>query len=270
MSTIVAWTRQHRLTAFFGLTFALSWWPWPFYAAGLAPTPFFAIGPLIAALVVAGVAEGRAGYRSLIASLTRWRVGWRWWVVALGTPLAVLAVATLANVTVWDAPSPDLGAIAWAEVGLFFALRFVNPLDGPLGEEPGWRAYALPRMQERWTPRRAGVTLGVLVATWHLPLVAAGSLAPFGLPVTFAITLVYVWLFNRTGGSALLTVVFHVAQGTISYATLGFAGADADRMDWLTGTLWCLIAVGLMTMDHTAWATRPRESNVRVRQPVAR
>jgi hypothetical protein len=106
MSTIITWARQRRLTAFFGLTFALSWWPWPFYAAGLAPTPFFAVGPLIAALVVVGVTEGRAGYRDLFARLTRWRVGWCWWVVAVATPLAVLAVAALANVTIWDARRP--------------------------------------------------------------------------------------------------------------------------------------------------------------------
>jgi CAAX protease family protein len=258
MSTIVTWTRQHRLTAFFGLAFAFSWWPWPFYAAGLAPAPFYAIGPVIAALIVIGLTDGRPGYRELLTRLTHWRVGWRWWVVALATPLAVLAVAALANATIWGAPTPDLGSLTWADIGLFFAFRFVNPLDGPFGEEPGWRAYAVPRLQQRWSPLRAGATLGVVVALWHLPLVvASGTLAPFGIAVTFAITLVYVWLFNRTGGSALMTLVFHVAQGTISYTALGFTGADADRMDWLTGTLWCLIAIALVTLDRKAWRTAP-------------
>jgi membrane protease YdiL (CAAX protease family) len=257
MSAITAWTRQHRLIAFFALAFALSWWSWPFYAAGLAPTAFFPCGPVIAALVVIGLTDGRAGYRELLARLTRWRVGWGWWVVAIATPLAVLAVAALANVTVWDAPTPDLGNLAWAEIGLVAAIRFVNPLDGPFGEEPGWRAYAVPRLQRLWSPLRAACTLGVFVALWHLPLVADGSLPPFGIPVTFAITLVYVWLFNRTGGSALMTLVFHIAQGTISYAALGFTNADADRMSWLTGALWIAIAIGLVTLDRKAWRTTP-------------
>ena len=66
-------------------------------------------------------------------------------------------------------------------------------------------------------PRSASsVLLGVVVALWHLPLVAVGQLAPIGLVVTFAITLVYTWLFNHTGGSVLLTMVFHVAQGAVS------------------------------------------------------
>ncbi|MBP2324973.1 membrane protease YdiL (CAAX protease family) [Kibdelosporangium banguiense] len=266
MSAIAEWSRRHRLTAFFVLTFALSWWPWPFYAAGLSPTSFFAVGPVIAALIVVGVTDGRAGYRELLARMTHWRVGWRWWVVAIATPLAVLAVATAANVTIFNAPAPDFGTMAWGDIGLLFAFRFVNPLDGPLGEEPGWRAYALPRLQQKWSPLRAAATLGVIVALWHLPLVAAGRLALFGIPVTFAITLVYAWLFNRTGGSGLMALVFHVAQGTISYAALGFTGADAARMDWLTGALWCVIAIALVTLDRPAWRTNGKWRRV---SPVA-
>jgi membrane protease YdiL (CAAX protease family) len=189
--------------------------------------------------------------------MLRWRLGPRWWLVALGTPLAVLALAGWANVAIWGAPTPDLAGLAWSELGFVFAIRFVNPLDGPLGEEPGWRGYALPRLQGGRSPLASGLVLGGLVALWHLPLVAAGMLALIGLPVTFAITLVYVWLFNRSGGSVLLTMVFHVAQGTIGYAALGFAGADAARMDWLTGALWIAIAAGLVAGDRAAWRAAP-------------
>jgi membrane protease YdiL (CAAX protease family) len=257
MSAIAAWTRQHRLTAFFGLTFVLSWWSWPLNAAGVDVVPFWPWGPLLAALIVIGVTEGRSGYRDLVSRLTRWRVGWRWWVVAVGTPFAVLAVALVANVTIWGADAPDFATMAWADIGLVFAFRFVDPLNGPFGEEPGWRAYALPRMQRLWSPLRTGCTLGVIVALWHLPLVTSGMLLPYGIPVTFAITLVYVWLFNRSGGSALMTLVFHVAQGTISNAALGLTHADASRMDWLTGTLWIVIAIGLVTLDRKAWQSAP-------------
>ena len=113
MSSIATWTRQHRLAAFFGLALIVSWWVWPAYMLGWSPTPFFACGPLVAALIVIGVTDGRAGYRDLGSRLIRWRVGWVWWVVALGTPLAVLAVATVANVTVWGAPAPVLAQMSW-------------------------------------------------------------------------------------------------------------------------------------------------------------
>jgi uncharacterized protein len=256
MSAISSWTRRNRLVAFFGLAFLLSWWPWPFYALGGAPTPFFACGPLVAALVVIGVAEGSRGYRDLGARMIRWRVGWIWWCVALGTPLAVLALAATANVTIWGAPAPVLAEVSWAGLAAALAVRFVNPLDGPLGEEPGWRGYALPLLQADRAPLAAGLVLAPVVALWHLPLVTSGLLAPIALVVTFAITLVYVWLFNRTGGSVLMTLAFHVAQGA-GYAFLGFAGADAARMDWLTGGLWCMLAVALIGLDRAAWRTAP-------------
>jgi len=254
-AVIADWTREHRVVAFFALAFLVSWWAWPLYLVGLSPTAFFPCGPLVAAVVVIGVTEGRRGYRAWGARLLRWRVGWVWWVVAVGTPLAVLALASTANVAFWGAPSPVLSQVPWASVLLFAALRFVDPLDGPLGEEPGWRAYAVPEMQTTRSPLAATLVLAPLVALWHLPLVTSGMLAPVAIPVTFAITFVYVWLFNRTGGSALLTIVFHVAQGTFSYAVLGFAGADAARMDWLTGGLWCALAAGLLVADRAAWRT---------------
>jgi membrane protease YdiL (CAAX protease family) len=256
MTTLSTWTRQNRLVAFFGLTFLLSWWPWPFYALGAAPTAFFACGPLVAALVVIGVAEGRRGYRDLGARMIRWRVGWVWWCVAIGTPLAVMALAATANVAVWGALAPDLAEISWAGLAAALAVRAVDPLDGPLGEEPGWRGYALPLLQVDRTPLAAGLVLAPVVALWHVPLVASGQLAPIALVVTVAITLVYVWLFNRTGGSALMTLVFHVAQGT-GYAVLGFAGADAARMDGLTGALWCALAIAVIGLDRAAWRTAP-------------
>ena len=134
MSSIVGWTRQHCLVVFLGLAFALSWWVWPLYVLDLSPTPFFACGPLVAALVVIGITEGRSGYRTLGARMIRWRVGWHWWIVALGMPLAVLVVATLVNITIWGAPAPVLAKMAWPNLALVFAVRFVNPLDGPLGE----------------------------------------------------------------------------------------------------------------------------------------
>jgi len=271
MSSIVVWTRRHRLVAFFGLAFLVAWWPWPLYALSVFPIPFLPAGPLIGALVVIGITEGRAGYRVLGARMIRWRVGWTWWAVAVGTPLAVLAVAVAANVAFFGAPAPVLAAMAWSQLALVAAIRIIDPTDGPMGEEPGFRGYAVPQLQARLSPLVSGVVLGVLVALWHLPLVATDRLAAVGLPITFAITLVYVWLFNRTGGSVLMTMVFHIAQGTVSYGALGFTGADAARMDWLVGVLWFGLALGLIVLDRQAWRTAPAASVAeRTVEPAAR
>ena len=117
-----SWIRRHRLTAFFVLAYAFAWAGWPFWAIGLLPEPLFLpCGPLVAALVVVGVSEGQPGFGALVARMTRWRVGWLWWIVALA---------------------------------LLFGLYLFNPLGGAFGEEPGWRGYALPRLQADRSPSR--------------------------------------------------------------------------------------------------------------------
>jgi uncharacterized protein len=102
----------------------------------------------------------------------------------------------------------------------------------------------------------------VLAAGWHLPtfFLESGfqpSILVGGLLGTVAVTFWYSWLFNRTGGSVLLAMVFHIAQGTVSYGALGFAGADAARMDWLVGALWFVLALGVVVLDRAAWRNAP-------------
>jgi uncharacterized protein len=255
-SRFATWTRAHRLTAFFVLAYALTWFGWPFYAAGLLfPEPiFFAIGPLLAALIVIGIAEGRAGFRDLAARMVRWRVPWYWYAVAIGLPLAVRFAGLGLNIGL-GADVLAFSELAWSSFAAVFAIRLINPLDGALGEEPGWRGFALPRMQASRSPLTAAVILGVLVAGWHVPLVVMGDggLAPVGLLSTFAITIVYVWLFNHTKGSVLLTLIFHAMQGGITFGELGLQGADLTRQEWLECILWFVVAISVVVLDRKAW-----------------
>jgi uncharacterized protein len=257
---LVRLVRDHRLVAFFGLAYALSWGFWPLAAAVGFPFPFFPGGPLLAALIVAAATEGRAGLRALGARMGRWRVGWPWYAVAVGVPVAVALGATALNVGL-GAPAPAVGQPgALAGLLLAFAVRLIDPTDGPLGEEPGWRGYALPRIQAGRAPWGPTLLLGLLVAGWHLPLVLVAGpqqLPPIGLPATVAVTFWYTWLFNRTGGSALLTLVAHAAEGpALRGAAAGLAGADAARLVWLYFGLWCAVALGLVVVDRRLWRTR--------------
>jgi uncharacterized protein len=256
--TLAAWMRRHRLVSFFLLAFVLAWWAWPLRAAGISYEPgFVPAAPLLAALIVLGVAEGWAGLRDLGARLLRWRVGWRWYAVAVGLPLTVIAGTAWINVTIFDANGPALSALSWSSFAMLFALRLVNPMDGPIGEEPGWRGYAIPRMQTHRSPLTTAVILGVLVAAWHLPIFLMGGGGLIGLPTTFVITIVYVWLFNHTNGSVLLTVLFHVTQGTFTFSNIGFSGADMVRMEWLGAAAWALVAIGVVVLDRAAWRSAP-------------
>jgi membrane protease YdiL (CAAX protease family) len=117
---------------------------------------------------------------------------------------------------VFGAPNPTATLITSAPTMLMlFAIRLVNPLDGPIQEELGWRGFALPRLQERHLPLVASAILGVLVVIWHVPLILLGMLPAYALFGTFAFTIVFGWLFNNTQGSVLMTLIAHAADGLV-------------------------------------------------------
>jgi len=261
------WIVRHRLVAFFVLSYAIAWAGWPFWAAGVLPEPLFLpCAPLVAALVVIGVTEGRAGFAALLERMTRWRVGLLWWGVALMLPVAMVLATALLN-TLAGAPAVDFTGLPWGGFVLLFGLYLVNPLGGAMGEEPGWRGYALPRLQADRSPLAAGLILGVLVAGWHLPLVAYGMLGAIGLVSTVAITVVYVWLFNRSQGSALLILVAHAVQDSFTFGSLGYSAADAVRAEYLYCLVVVVVAITLVVVDRVVWsglADGPRPAETRV------
>jgi uncharacterized protein len=252
--------RSYPLIAFFVLTYVLSWWTTPLYAAGVPPFfpdfPFLGTGPLLASLIVTSIATGRAGLRELGARMIRWRVGWRWYTAALAIPLGV-AVVTMALSVALGAPISALAQLPTLDILLFvFALRLINPLDGPLGEEPGWRGFALPRLQGAGhSPLGATLILALLVAAWHLPeVLVTQRLPPIALLGAFAVTFWYNWLFNRTGGSVFMTLVMHAAEGTFAPAVLRvFEGADFARAFAIYVAMTCLMAVALVVIEREAW-----------------
>jgi membrane protease YdiL (CAAX protease family) len=104
---------------------------------------------------------------------------------------------------------------------LAFATTFL--LGGPLGEEPGWRGFALPRLQRRNGPLLGSVILGVLWALWHLPLFWTGVWNPPTIPnilmfivMITALTIIMTWVFNHANGSLLITMLMHASFNTFA------------------------------------------------------
>ena len=254
------WLKNHRLLAFFVLAYAIAWSSWPLYAAGLMPrVEFLPVAPLAAAVIVIALTEGRRGFRAWARRLARWRVGWVWYAVALLLPALLVLVTGYINIAL-GASAPRLTDLSWSGLLTVFAVRLVNPMDGPLGEEPGFRGYALPLLQATRPPLRSAAILGVLVAFWHLPLILFNGLSLIGLPTTFIITFLYVWLFNRTGGSVLLTLLFHNAQGTFTVGSFGFTGADAGRAELTYFVVVLLAVLATVLFDREAWRKAPRSA----------
>jgi membrane protease YdiL (CAAX protease family) len=161
------------------------------------------------------------------------------------------------------AAAPGLSQLTWSGLLVVFAVRLINPMDGPLGEEPGFRGYAVPLLQAGRSPLKSAALLGVVVAFWHLPLIIFGGLSPIGLPATFVITFLYVWLFNRTGGSVLLTLLFHNSQGTFTVGSYGFAGPDVLRAELIYFVVVAAAVLGTILFDRPALARGSQRSNRR-------
>jgi uncharacterized protein len=237
------------------------------HAAGLLPRfEFLPIGPLAAALIIIALTEGSAGFRAWGRRLIRWRVGWVWYAAALLLPALLVLLTGFVNMSL-GAQAPALADITWSGLLTVFAIRLVNPMDGPLGEEPGFRGYAVPLLQAGRVPLLSAVILGALVSLWHFPLVLFGQLNSIGLPTTFAITFLYVWLFNRTGGSVLLTLLFHNSQGTFTVGSYGFAGADAGRAEVIYFGFVVLAVLATVLWDRDAWRAAPRSAVDAARLP---
>jgi hypothetical protein len=222
--------------------------------------------PFIAALIVIPLTQGWAGLRELGSRMIRWRVRWYWYVVAIGLPLVVILLTAGLNVAL-GASTPSLAFGSVSTILLVFAVRLVNPGDGPMGEEPGWRGFALPGLQgSGLSPLVSTLILGVLVTGWHVPLLfleeggLQASIIVGYLLGTLAVTFWYTWLFNRTGGSVLMTIVSHAAQGTITIGGLWSAGADFAQANLLNGVVLSVVAIGLVVFDWQFWRSPAPES----------
>jgi uncharacterized protein len=219
---------RHPLVFFFIIAYAGTWLfelPYVLSEDGSGLLPFSSpvvqwmmpvsifMGPFLAAFVMTGVTEGRAGVRRFLRRFVLWRVGLGWYLfVLVGVPaLFVLSIIVLPGVLGsfqgLGAMLPPLSLLGW------FVYAFFP--GGALGEEPGWRGFALPRLQSLHGPLLGSLILGPLWGLWHLPLFFTpwNELTTFNVVgyvlVTTCLAIMYTWVFNNTKGSVLIAVLLH-------------------------------------------------------------
>ena len=249
MNRITSFTKQYPVAAFFILTFILSWgvglltdavWEATQSVPLTLPFLILSLAPLSAVLIVSALIGGKGAILVLLRKLTTWRVGWRWYLLALFLQPALNLAVIYLNVLL-GAPAPAAAAFGtWSALLGAFALRLVNPLDGPMLEELGWRGFAQPHLQERFSPLTANLILAVLVTIWHFQYIPTGDYAWIYIPATMAVTILYGWGYNATGGSVLLTLLMHATEPLI---WVNFTGADNARAVGLRVTIYAVTAV---------------------------
>lgn len=212
-----------QLLAFTGGAYAITWSIVGVYAlaetwatAQLGPlilgSPAFYLAvaaPSLAAVALTLKHEGVSGTLALLKRLVAFRAPPLWAAVALlGYPLLWLATALVGRVVDGNFASLDLAAWFSALPALFLSGHVIRD-GGALGEELGWRGYALPRLLQLTTPRVASVVLGLVWAVWHLPAFFVSSLSqsaidfgPYVLNVV-AFSVLMTVLYVKTGGNVL-------------------------------------------------------------------
>jgi membrane protease YdiL (CAAX protease family) len=260
MHTVTSVVNRYPLATFFILTYIFSWWS---YLIGLGQWPF---GPLMAALIVVPLTGGRAGLKAWASRIVRWRVGLKWYAIALLLPVALAGAAASLNVLL-GAP-----ALTFAHLGeptdLLFEVLFVF-LAISLGEEPGWRGYALPRLQEGRSALSATLILALFGMIWHVPLFLTGDSPWSIIPIIVAGYILFTWLFNNTRGSVLIAMVLHTSVGIVGPLVFApmFSGADLARYTWLLAGLYSL--AGILVVILAGPARLAQLEGTHVAQPLA-
>jgi hypothetical protein len=262
---MITFIKRYPLVTFFAISYATFFGGFGLLMAFPGAIPedvwfLFIWGTALGALFVVAVTEGWAGVKAWAGRIVRWRVGLIWYLVALGlTPLMRLAAFGL-NLAL-GAPAPPAEAWGgWAEVPGAFVFIF---LTIGIGEELGFRGYALPKLMERYSPLVASLILGVLRVIWHAPLFLAGD-SPWVILMVLFGDVLFAWVFVNTRGSVLLALLLHSAfnaSGEIFFPL--FAGAYAEQQTMLLAIVFIVVAAVI------AGAFRPKLMRRRAEQADA-
>lgn len=269
------WIKNHSLVAYYAFAYAISW---------LIALPLIALeqgwitaevpqalhyiagyGPMLAAFIVTWLTLGRGGMKELFGRMTKWRVGWGWIAAAIFGPFALLAVSAVIARLLGE-PWPDIrlmGEVNYLPNLTVVGVWFLWLLTYGIGEETGWRGFALPHWQRRWNALVASLLLGVFWIIWHVPfffyLDTYVDLGLAGFP-GFALSIlsgaiVFTWLYNSTRGSVLMAILFHASLNTTS-AT----GAAQGTLAMIFSILFMVWAVALVIIYRPTHLARVSET----------
>jgi len=261
--------KRHPLISYFVLAYGIMWLaisPMVVDALAIANVPDVVslisyilsslLGPSVAAFWVTGVLEGKAGMRLLLRRTFQFRAGLQWYLVILIVPLMIWigAYSSLYN----GAPLMGLISNPSLLLSIFLPNVLIGLLIPSIGEEPGWRGFALPRLQTLYGPILGTLILGTLHGVWHLPALLTPMFDPFTIPgfIEFVLTAIaasflYTWVFNKTGGNVWIAIVLHASGNAAVKLVSELIPQDVVLSGWLKvlNSGWInLIAFGIVAV----------------------
>lgn len=264
------WMKRNSIVSYFMIAYIVSWSfeiPLALSYQGIIATQipmwfhyFVALGPLTAALIMTFLTDGSSGIRNLMARVFKWRLDVRYYVFVIFVPISLFAVACVLN-RIFTGNFPNL--ILLGEVDY---LPYLTPLGAlgiwlitfGLGEETGWRGYALPHLQKTRSATTSTLILGILWACWHLPMffyrdtyIQMGIL---GFPMLalslLCAAMIFTWLYNSTNGSLCIVIIFHALFNWLTSNEAG--GQFAGMILSVVVILWALYILRRYGVENAA------------------
>ena len=264
---MTSFIKKHSTALYFMLTFAISWGCMSLmikpYSFPLTPEQSEAVGPLlyvgmlvgpsVSGLLLLGLLDGKAGYRELFSRLTKWRVGVKWYAVAmLGAPL--LATIMLLVLSLFSPAFTPALFISDDKAGLLM-MRIGVGLMVAVFEELGWTGFSVPKIRNQYDVNTTGLIIGLLWGAWHFPPFWGTNTFSGVLPLATllcqlfawlpAFRVLMVWVHDQTG-SLLVTILMHASLvfTTLTLPSMGLSGVNL--LIWLIAwgsVLWGLVVV---------------------------
>lgn len=251
-------SKRYPLLTFFALAYALTWLAWlplalrgPVYGDRLSYLHFLgSLGPLVSAVAVTGLVSGESGVRELLGRVFRWKVPAVWHLLAWFGPAALYAIAAVTVRVVWGQwpPFSQFGQseeFSQLAVPIYWVLSLICY---GFGEEVGWRGFALPRLQQKYSQLTSTVILSIVWALWHLPVFSfstglsqMGPAEIFGWFISLLTGSVLLsWMYSGTRGSVLIVAVFHA---TLDVAMTSPAPGSLSTVMGALLTMWGVFCI---------------------------
>ncbi len=264
--------RRHPLLNFYLITFTISW-TFIILGYGVFKNGMFLawVGmffPSLTALFITGVCDGKSGLERLLSRLYHWRVPWYWYLAIFGLPISLIGGTILIHdglraLIFWLLTLPALTPFL---VGMTFLMAVMTA-----GEEIGWRGFALPHLQARFSPLVSSVILGFLWGIWHIPVALDPTyvLNRMYLPLSstlftlacIGLSILYTWIWNNSGGSLLLMCLFHSFDNMI-FTLAATVYPYLINQYWYYLTVLAVLLVPIILLSEGKFFRRPHLSEV--------
>ena len=218
--------------------------------------------PFFSALICVAFFQGKAGVLRLYTRLVDWKIGLKWWLIALFIPVGIHSATAVIIHLFFDAN-------VWHEsflttVGIYIvALSWLFPLF--VFEELAWRGYLQPSLQARYTPFKSSLIVSLVWLLWHLPIwyglilgltgtpALALAFALAGILVLIGMSLIMTFLLNNVRASILIAMAFHGSNNAMIRAV----GDEAGSYFIITNTLYCLVAAFIVLKCKDTFFNKP-------------